>query len=480
MIKSIGIGLAGFGTVGAGVFDYLQHQSDLLAERSGFHFEVRSIVVRDLKKNRDVAAPSSLFTTSWRDLLKDPEVKIVVELLGGTTDALDLIKAAIESGRMVVTGNKALLAEHGQEIFALAKKHDVPIFYEAAVAGGIPIIQSLRDAFVGNRIESIHGILNGTSNYILSRMQEAGLDYKAALAEATELGYAEADPTLDINGGDAAHKAIILAALAYGFWVKPEAIRVDGIEEVTATDIAFARHLGYHIKLLATIRSAPDDSIEVTVAPTLISKNSVLASVNGVFNAIAVKGDLVGDALFYGRGAGRKPTASSVIGDLVEAAFMLDLLHNSTANAHCGVAPVLASSSIRYTLSRCAPEAPGTASPAASSARGLLDSSRRHVGFASHTLYGESRAATDICSCYYLRLTVEDQPGVLGKIATLLGAAEIGIASAIQPESLEGSETSLVFMTHQASYGMMRSALKAIEKLACVKAKPVVFNVEVV
>lgn len=430
MIKSIGIGLAGFGTVGAGVFDCLQHQSDLLAERSGFRFDVRTIVVRDLKKNRDVAAPSKLFTTSWRDLLNDPEIKIVVELLGGTTDAFDLIKAAIESGRMVVTGNKALLAEHGEEIFALAKKHDVPIFYEAAVAGGIPIIQSLRDAFVGNRIESIHGILNGTSNYILSRMQEAGLDYKAALAEATELGYAEADPSLDLNGGDAAHKAIILAALAYGFWVKPEAIRVNGIEEVTAVDIFFARNLGYVIKLLATIRSAADDSIEVTVAPTLISKNSVLASVNGVFNAIAVKGDLVGDALFYGRGAGRKPTTSSVIGDLVEAAFM-------------------------------------------------LDSSRRHVGFASHTLYGASRAATDIRASYYLRLAVEDQPGVLGKIASMLGEAGIGLASVVQPESMSGNETSLVFMTHQASYGMMRSALEKIQKLSCVKSKPVLFNVEI-
>lgn len=439
MTKSIGIGLAGFGTVGAGVFDCLQHQSDLLAERSGFRFDVRSILVRDLKKNRDVAAPSSLFTTSWRDLLKDPEVKIVVELLGGTTDALDLIKAAIESGRMVVTGNKALLAEHGQEIFALAKKHDVPIFYEAAVAGGIPIIQSLRDAFVGNRIESIHGILNGTSNYILSRMQEASLDYKAALAEATELGYAEADPTLDINGGDAAHKAIILAALAYGFWVKPEVIRVDGIEAVTAADISFARNLGYNIKLLATVRSAADDSIEVTVAPTLISKNSVLASVNGVFNAIAVKGDLVGDALFYGRGAGRKPTASSVIGDLVEAAFALksEKIHGDGRD-------------------------------------------KGKINFSFHSLYGESRAATDICSCYYLRLIVEDQPGVLGKIATLLGASEIGIASAIQPESLEGSEASLVFMTHQASYGMISLALEKIQKLSCVKSKPVVFNVEAV
>ncbi len=363
--------------------------------------------------------------------MKDPEIKIIVELLGGTTDAFELIKAAIESGRMVVTGNKALLAEYGEEIFALAKKHDVPIFYEAAVAGGIPIIQSLRDAFVGNRIESIHGILNGTSNYILSRMQEGGLDYQAALREATELGYAEADPTLDLNGGDAAHKAIILAALAYGFWVKPKAIRVDGIEAVTAADIFFARNLGYAIKLLATLRAAADSSIEVTVAPTLISKNSVLASVNGVFNAIAVKGDLVGDALFYGRGAGRKPTASSVVGDLVEAAFM-------------------------------------------------LDSSRRHVGFASHALYGTHCTAMDVCASYYLRLAVEDQPGVLGKIASILGDAEIGIASAIQPESLEGSEASLVFMTHQAAYGKMLSALEKIKQLSCVKSKPVLFNVETV
>jgi homoserine dehydrogenase len=429
MMKKIGIGLAGFGTVGAGVFDYLLHQNELLTERSGFCFEVRSIVVRDLKKTRDVPAPSELFTTSWRDLLADPEIKIVVELLGGTTDAFELIKGALESGKMVVTGNKALLAEHGEEIFALAKKQGVPIFYEAAVAGGIPIIQSLRDVFVGNRIESIHGILNGTSNYILSRMQEAGLDYKAALAEATELGYAEADPSLDLNGGDAAHKAIILAALAYGFWIKPEAIRINGIEEVAALDIVFAQHLGYVIKLLATIRSAADGSVEITVAPTLISKNSVLASVHGVFNAIALKGDLVGETLFYGRGAGRKPTTSSVIGDLVEAAF-------------------------------------------------TLESSRRHVGFTSHKLYEKHLLAHDITASYYLRLAVEDRPGVLGKITTLLGKSGIGLASVLQPESINRNETSLVFMTHQASYGMIISALEKIQKLSCVKSKPVLFNVE--
>ncbi|MBM3856761.1 MAG: homoserine dehydrogenase [Verrucomicrobia bacterium] len=429
MKENIGIGLAGFGTVGAGVFDVLQHQRDLLAERSGFQFEVRSIVVRDLKKVRDVAAPSELFTTSWRNLLKDPEIKIVVELLGGTTDAFEFIKAAIESGRIVVTGNKALLAEHGEEIFALAKKHDVPIFYEAAVAGGIPIIQSVRDAFVGNRIESIHGILNGTSNYILSHMQEAGPDYRAALAEATELGYAEADPTLDLNGGDVAHKAIILAALAYGFWVKPEAVRVHGIQEVTATDVFFARDFGYVIKLLATIRAAADHSIEVTVAPTLVSKNSVLASVNGAFNAIAVKGDLVGEALFYGKGAGRKPTASSVVGDLVEAAFALE-------------------------------------SPA------------RHVGFSSHSLYGASKAPQDVHACYYLRVAVDDQPGVLAKIATIFGEAGIGIASVIQPKAKDKNKTDLVFMTHEAAYGKMSNALEKIKNLSCVKSTPVLFNVE--
>jgi homoserine dehydrogenase len=299
MTQKIGIALAGFGTVGAGVFEYLTQQRDLLTERTGVIFEVRKILLRDAKKTRDITAPPALVTTAWHELLNDPEIKIVVELMGGTTDALELIKAAIRSGRIVVTANKALLAEHGEEIFTLAKEHSVPIFYEAAVAGGIPIIQSLRDAFVANRIESIHGILNGTTNYILSRMQEAKIDYPEALAEAVSMGYAEADPTLDINGWDAAHKAIILAALAYGFWVPPAAIRVEGIERVSLADIRFADNLGYAIKLLATIHSTPEGLIELFVGPTLIPKNNVLASVSGVFNAIAIKGDLVGDSLFY-------------------------------------------------------------------------------------------------------------------------------------------------------------------------------------
>ena len=427
-MKDIGIGLAGFGTVGAGVYENLERHRDLIAERSGYGFSVRRIIVRDLEKPRDIAAPASLFSTHWQDLLEDPEILIVVELIGGTTEAFELTAAAIRSGRIVVTGNKALLAERGAEIFALACMHKVPVFFEAAVAGGIPIIQSLRDAFIGNRIESIHGILNGTCNYILTRMQEAGLDYPEALEEAIQLGYAEADPTLDINGWDAGHKAIILAALAYGFWVDPATVRVEGIDRVSAADIHFAKNLGYCIKLLGSIR-AQEHGVEVSVVPTLIPQANVLASVNGVFNAIAVRGDLVGDSLFYGRGAGRGPTATSVVGDLVEAAHHL--------------------------------EAP-----------------RRTFGFASHDLYGSSRSADDIVGSYYLRLSVDDKPGVLARIAGVLGEARIGISSVVQPESLAGVETPLVLIIHEAPFGQMRKALALITALDCVKGEPVLFNVE--
>jgi homoserine dehydrogenase len=433
----ISIGLAGFGTVGGGVFKYLEKQRELLLERTGASFEIGAIAVRDLKKKRDAILPRELLVDSWRDLLRDPKIQVIVELMGGTTDAFELIKGALESGRTVVTGNKALLAERGEEIFALAKKKGVPIFYEAAVAGGIPIIQNLRDAFVGNRIESIHGILNGTTNYILSRMEEEGLDYDEALSEATARGYAEADPTLDLSGWDAGHKAIILAALAYGFWVRPEEVRVEGIEAITAADITFAKKFGYSIKLLASIRDTADGFIEVGVSPTLIPKKSILASVSGSFNAIAVKGDLVGEALFYGRGAGCEPTASSVIGDLVVAAA--HRLHTTPTN----------------------------------------EGSSHLVGFTPHSLYGKSRPALEIISSYYLRLAVEDRPGVLATIATIFGEEGISISSLVQPESQGEGETPLVFMIHKARYGMMQAALQKITLLACVKAKPVLLNVEI-
>lgn len=323
MKRKVGIGLAGFGTVGAGVYKHLLSSGSLMEQRTGATFDVRKIVVRDLEKARDVPAPRELFTRRLDDLLEDASIDVVVELIGGISEPLHLVKGALRKGKSVVTGNKALLAEHGSELFTLAKETGSPIYYEAAVAGGIPIIKCVREAFVCNRFETIHGILNGTSNYILTRMTEAGIEYPCALEEARSLGYAEADPTLDINGWDAAHKAIILAALAYGFWISPADILVSGIEAVTGDDVKFAGELGYRIKLLATIKATEGGQIEVRVCPTLIPKDHVLASVHGVFNAISVRGDVVGDTLFYGRGAGQDPTSSSVLGDLAEAASAL-------------------------------------------------------------------------------------------------------------------------------------------------------------
>lgn len=428
-MQPIGIGLAGFGTVGAGVYKNLATNGDLLAQRLGARFEVRRIAVRDAGKARSVEAPAELFTTELDALINDPAIQIVVELIGGIEVPLEFVKKAIRAGKMVVTGNKALLAEHGREIFHLAREMKVPVFYEAAVAGGIPIIKVVREAFIGNRFETIHGILNGTSNYILTRMTDTGMDFAPALAEAQALGYAEADPTLDINGWDAAHKAIILASLAYGFWIDPSQLYVAGIEGVTGADIRFANELGYRIKLLATIKAGNDNAIEVRVCPTLIPKGHVLSSVNGVFNAIAIRGDVVGESLFYGRGAGQDPTSSAVLADLAEAAR-------------------------------------GGESP------------RTCYGFTSHDLYGKCLAMEDGVSKYYMRLSVTDRPGVLAQIAGALGASGIGILSVIQPEGQEEGSVPLVLMIHDAPYGAMRDALKIISALDCVKGTPALLHVE--
>lgn len=428
-MEPIGIGLAGFGTVGAGVYKNLAANGDLISQRMGARFEVRKVAVRDLSKPRSVDAPESLFTTNLDELLTDPSIRIVVELMGGIDVPLEFVRKAIRAGKIVVTGNKALLAEHGQEIFHLAREHRVPVFYEAAVAGGIPIIKVVRESYVGNRFLSIHGILNGTSNYILTRMTDTGMDFAPALEEAKQLGYAEADPTLDINGWDAAHKALILASLAYGFWLDPDQIFVSGIDQVTAADIRFADELGYRLKLLATIQAGPENAIEVRVCPTLIPKSHVLASVNGVFNAVAVKGDIAGDSLFYGRGAGQDPTSSSVISDLAEAAA-------------------------------------------------AFESPRFCYGFTSHDLYGKCQPVDESISRYYLRLAVNDQPGVLAAIAGALGEAGIGILSVIQPEGQEGDSVPLVLMIHDASFGAMRKAVERIAGLDCVRDQPVLLHVE--
>lgn len=429
MQQQIHIGLAGMGNVGAGVYKHLLNNRILLMERLGFELAVKKVVVRDPARPRGVPVPDNVLTTRWQELIEDSSIAIVVELMGGIEPAREFILRAIERGKMVVTGNKALLAEHGQEIFDAAAKHKVPVFFEAAAAGGVPIIKTLREAFIGNHILSMHGIINGTCNYILTRMTEAEMGFADALREAQEAGFAEADPTLDVNGWDAAHKAIILASLAYGFWVGTDKVHVEGIEKITAADIRFARELGYRIKLLAIIKAGKRSEIEVRVHPTLIPKGHVLASVNGVFNAVAVQGDVVGDTLFYGRGAGQDPTSSAVISDLAEAAL-------------------------------------------------ALRSPRLSYGFTPHGLYGTCKPIGQIISKYYLRISVVDQPGVLAQIAGILGELNIGISSVIQPEEHEPDAVPLVLMVHDASNAQMDSALDRISKLACVKRPPRMIRVE--
>ncbi len=428
-MQTIGIGLAGLGNVGAGVFKHLTQNRALLRERLGLELAVQKIAVRDVSRDRGVAVPAELLTTNAMEFLDDPAIQIVVELMGQKEESLRLVLGAIERKKIVVTGNKALLAEHGKEIFAAAFEHKVPVFFEAAVAGGIPIIKAIREGFVANHIQSIHGIINGTSNYILTRMTEAGMGFGEALAEAQAAGYAEADPALDVNGGDAAHKAIILASLAYGFWVPGDKIFVEGIEQLTAGDICFARRLGYVIKLLGIIKADADGPIEVRVHPTLVPEKHVLASVNGVFNALAVKGDVVGDSLFYGRGAGQDATSSAVISDIAEAAD-------------------------------------------------ALLSPRRNFGFMPHGLYGTCKPIGDIVSEYYLRLSVEDRPGVIAQIAGILGESDIGISSILQPEGDEGATVPLVLMIHKATHAQMSGALRLIGALACVKKEPRMIRVE--
>ncbi|QQY08902.1 MAG: homoserine dehydrogenase [Candidatus Xiphinematobacter sp.] len=426
---SVGVGLAGFGTVGAGVFRALKQNGGLLAQRTGAHFEIRRIVLRDPSKSRPFPIPMEIVTTRWQDLVTDPKISIVIELMGGTKEPLALFQSAIAARKPVVTGNKALLAEHGAEIFKLSRSANTPIFYEAAVAGGVPIIKSIREAFIGNRFESIHGILNGTSNYVLSRMTESEMDLHQALREAQSLGLAEADPSLDLNGWDAAHKTILLASLAYGFWIGTCDVEVGGIDNLSSIDIRFARQLGYRIKLLSSIRSHSDREIEISVGPALIPETHALASVDGAFNAILVRGDIVGESLFYGHGAGELPTASAVLGNLAEAALSL--------------------------------------------------SSPTSVNFSPHNFYGCVKNPNFCSALSYLRLVVDNsQPKVLAQITGILGDVEIGIASFIQLVGQDGHQTSLVLMLQTAVVGVTRKAIRQIATLPCIKEKPVLLRVE--
>ncbi len=423
------VGLAGTGTVGGGVWRHLQSNFDVLCSRTGAEISITRVATRDPASVQRLGIPAAFVSDDWRALVDDPEIDLVVELIGGTTHAYELIKTALQKGKHVVTANKALLSKHGEELFALAAKQERQLLFEASVAGGIPIIKSLREGLIANRINALYGIINGTCNYILTNMAERGIDYAEALADAKAKGYAEADESLDVDGHDAAHKAAILAAIAYGFWIPEEHLFTEGIRNVTRLDIQYARKLGYEIKLLGIIKSDKSGAVEVRVHPTLVPQKHVLASVNGVFNAIFVQGDVVGDTLFYGRGAGADATASAVLGDIAEVA-----LH--------------------------------------------LPTSRKCRSVGTEALYPKLKTIDEIVSRYYVRLNVVDQPGVLAKVASIFAAHNIGISSVIQPEGHAGDQVPLIIMVHDAPEKHFAAALAEIARLETIKDAPVRLRVE--
>lgn len=439
-MQQVNVGMIGGGTVGSGVFHALQQNGVLMGSRIGVNVMVRKVAVKAFDEPRPYPIPKRLMTTEWQSVVNDPEVHIVTELVGGTTIARTMILSALKLGKPVITANKALLSTHGEELFAAAKEYGTNLYYEASVCGGIPIIKALREGFVGNRITQLYGIVNGTCNYILTRMKLEGAEFETVLKDAQAQGYAEAEPSLDIDGHDAQHKIGILASLAHGFWVNPKDIYVEGIRGITRADIQFAGQLGYTIKLLGIIKSAAEGrvgsrrwgrGIQVSVYPTLIPNSHVLASVNHVFNAVFVRGDIVGDTLFYGRGAGKDATASAVLSDLADAA--LDL---------------------------------------------KFGTKHRVPPFVPHERDGAVLPIEQVVSRYFVRLDVVDVPGVLARVSRILGDARIGISSVMQPEGHEGASVPLILMLHDAPDGAVTKALRQIGRLPVVKAEPVRIRVE--
>ncbi len=427
-MKDIGVAVLGFGTVGAGVVEVLQRNGDIISGRLGGRLVLRAVADLDIKTERGVAVDPGILTTDAVSVIDDPSVDIVVELIGGTNVARDLTRMALEKGKSVVTANKKLLAEHGEELFELAAENGADLLFEASVGGGIPIIRSLREGLIANRTIGIQAILNGTCNYILTRMENAGLGYTEALLEAQEQGFAEADPALDVDGWDTAHKACLLASLAYGFYASLNNVAVEGIRGLDRRDVTYAANLGYRIKMLAVIRNA-SGYVEVRVYPALVALNHMLASVNGVFNAVMVKSDFADSTLYYGRGAGGRPTASAVVGDIADAA------RNILAGSRGRVASV-------------------------------------QPGSSSVTMLDPGKSV----SRHYIRLSLTDKPGVLSYITGALGDCGVSIASALQQEMTEaekGCYVPVVIITHNASDEQITCALQTIEKYSDVGQPPV-------
>lgn len=409
--------MLGCGVVGSGVARILCEQRELLIRRTGIRFDLRHVVVRDISKQRDTTLP---VTTDAARAIADPEVMIVVELVGGTSVAADYTEQALKLGKPVVSANKSLLATRGHELFALARKHDTCIAFEASCGGGVPIIEAIMKGLLANRIDALVGIVNGTCNFILTKMTKQGSSYTEALKEAQAAGFAEADPTMDVSGRDAAQKLALLASLAFNARVTESDLYVEGIDRLEPADIHFARELGYVIKLLAIAERSTEGRISLRVHPTLVHVGDVLAEVSGSFNAISVYGNALGHALFYGRGAGSMPTASAVVSDLLGVAM--------------GTTP-LAFKQLRIF--------PDTTPPA------------RLLPF------------QELASRYYLRLMVTDEPGVMGAVSQILGEQGISLSAILQRESTDdGTSVPIVITTHLATEGPMRDAINQINALS--------------
>src|SRR5574340_553580 len=427
-MKPMNVGLLGIGTVGGGTFTVLRRNAEEITRRAGRPIRITAVADKNLELAGRVTAGSEVrLTDDAFSVVADPDVDIVVELIGGYGVARELVLKAIENGKHVVTANKALLAVHGNEIFATAQKHGVMVAFEAAVAGGIPIIKALREGLSANRIQWLAGIINGTTNFILSEMRDKGLPFADVLKEAQALGYAEADPTFDIEGVDAAHKATLMASIAFGVPIQFERAHIEGISKLEGVDIRYAEQLGYRIKLLG-IAKRRDDGIELRVHPTLIPAKRLLANVEGAMNAVLVQGDAVGATLYYGKGAGAEPTASAVIADLVD----VTRLH--------------------------------TADP---------DHRVPHLAFQPDRLAATPILPIDqVITSFYLRLRVQDRPGVLADITRILADQQISIDAVIQKEPGEGEEqTDLIMLTHQTREKRINAAIAKIEALKVVAGK---------
>lgn len=430
-MKQIGVGILGFGTVGAGVADGLLKHREVMSKRLGVDIVLKKIADLDITTDRGIAVPDGVLTTDAFSVATDDAVDIVVETIGGTGIAKKLVLEALAAKKSVVTANKKLLAEYGREIFDTAAANNVDIYFGASVGGGIPIIRVLREGLAGNDIEAIYGILNGTCNYILTRMEREALAFDDVLKEAQRLGYAEADPSLDIDGFDTAHKACILSAIAYGFQPKLDQVQVEGIRSLSGDDVKYAAELGYRIKLLACI-AKDGDEVEVGVHPTLIPFDHMLANVNDAFNAAMVKGDMSDYTMYYGRGAGRAPTASTVVGDIGDIAR--NLAHGET----------------RYQ-------------------RGVPNYAEGNVSL---------RNAGDISSKFYLRFMLVDRPGAMGVLATALGKYAVSISALSQKGVNSGNEpVPVVAMTHLAKTSDLDAALEEIRNSGVISEEPVKLRV---